>query len=139
MPTIKPRITITLEPEAYAVLSQMAKLTKSSMSSILSDLASEAAPVFARVVALVTEAEALKGSVGDRVRQLAQNAEVEMLPIAREAVRTLDTFDAAVRKAIGAAKDAEAAAGSEGAADARSARGGASTRSPRRSGRGAAT
>lgn len=138
MATNKPRITITLEPEHYAVLSEMAKVTRSSMSSILSEIAAEAMPVFARVVKLAKEAEAAKAGIGDRVRDLATEAELQMLPLARDALRTLDMFDDAVMKAIATAKAEEESGERGGAGDARSARAPAPTGSPRRSKRGTA-
>lgn len=113
MATTKPRVTITLEPEHYAVLVEMAEVTGSSMSSIVADVVAEAAPVFLRVVKLIREAEAVKGSLGDRVRELATEAELEMMPLAREALKNLDMFDDQVMKAIADAKNA--AKGSDGA------------------------
>lgn len=108
MATNKPRITISLDPDHYAVLAEMAKLVKSPMSAIVSEIVGEAAPVFARVVKLVKEANALKGEVGDRVKGLAEEAELQMLPLAREAVKTLDMFDDAVMEAIRKARESEA-------------------------------
>lgn len=138
MATNKPRITVTLEPEHYAVLAEMAKITKSSMSSILSEIAAEAMPVFARVVKLAKEAEAAKAGIGERVRDLASEAELQMLPLARDALRTFDMFDDAVMKAIAAAKAEEESGERGGAGDARAARAPAPAGSPRRSKRGTA-
>lgn len=138
MATTKPRITVTLEPEHYAVLSEMAKVSGSSMSSILSDIAAEAMPVFARVVKLAREAEAAKAGIGDRVKELAAEAELQMLPMAREALRTLDMFDDAVMKAIAAARAGDESPEQGGAGDARPARAPAAGGSGRRSKRGTA-
>lgn len=138
MATTKPRITVTLEPEHYAVLSEMARVSGSSMSSILADIAAEAMPVFARVVKLAKEAEAAKAGIGDRVKELAAEAELQMLPLAREALKTFDMFDDAIMKAIESAKASEGSAEQGGAGDARSARAPAAGGSGRRSKRGTA-
>lgn len=111
MATTKPRITVTLEPEHYAVLAEMAAISKSSMSSILAEIAAEAMPVFARVVKLAKEAETAKASIGERVKELATEAELQMLPLARDALKTFDMFDDAIMKAIAAAKESEGEAG----------------------------
>lgn len=107
MATNKPRITVTLEPEHYAVLAEMAAISKSSMSSILAEIAAEAMPVFARVVKLAKEAEAAKAGIGDRVKELAAEAELQMLPLARDALKTFDMFDDAIMKAIATAKESD--------------------------------
>lgn len=104
MATTKPRITVTLEPEHHAVLAEMAKATGASMSAIVSEVIAETVPVFARVVKLMKEAEAAKASVGDRVKELATEAELQMLPMAREALKTLDMFNDEVMKAIADSK-----------------------------------
>lgn len=123
MATNKPRITISLDPDHYAVLAEMAKLVKSPMSAIVSEIVGEAVPVFTRVVKLIREANALKGEVGERVKGLAEEAELQMLPLAREAVKTLDMFDDAVMEAIRKARESEAdgAGGAPGATAAPSA------------------
>lgn len=107
MATIKPRITVTLDETHHAVLTEMARLTNTSMSSIIASIVTEAVPVFARVVKLIKEAEATKSSVADRVKELASEAELQMLPLARDALKTFDMFDDAVMKAIADAKATE--------------------------------
>ena len=104
MATDKPRITVTLEPEHYAVLSEMARVTKSTKSSIVAGLVAESAPILARVVKLLAEAEAMKASVGERVRELATEAELEMLPMASAAAKTFDMFESQIMEAIARAK-----------------------------------
>jgi hypothetical protein len=50
MPTSKPRVWVTLEPEAYAVLVGMAKLGKTSPGRVLANLAQPVLPALARLV-----------------------------------------------------------------------------------------
>lgn len=52
-----PRITITLEPSTAAQLRRMSELTGNSQSSMISELLTEAAPVFDRMIALLEAAE----------------------------------------------------------------------------------
>lgn len=138
MATTKPRITVTLEPEHYAVLAELATLSKQSMSSILAEIAAEAMPVFARVVKLAKEAAATKASVGDRVKELAAEAELQMLPLARDALKTFDMFDDAIMKAIASAKASEEGVGQGGAPIDAQAANGAPAGPSRRSKRGTA-
>ena len=44
MATSKPRVTVTLEPDDYALLRELAELSDESMSSILADLLATTAP-----------------------------------------------------------------------------------------------
>lgn len=114
MATTKPRVTVTLEPEHYAVLSEMAAFSSQSMSKVISEIIGEAMPVFARVVKLAKEAQAAKASIGDRVKELATEAELQMLPLARDALKTFDMFDDAIMTAIRSAKESEGGAGVAG-------------------------
>lgn len=50
MPTLKPRITITLSEHQHAVLSRMSALGKDSMSTIVVDMLDTMLPVLERVV-----------------------------------------------------------------------------------------
>jgi len=97
--TNKPRVTVTLDPEHYAVLADMAKVTGGTVSSIISEMVGEAAPTFRRVVSLLREAEAAKSGVGERVRELATEAELQLLPLASDALRVFESFENGVRGA----------------------------------------
>lgn len=101
MATKKPRITVTLNEEAYRALEQVAKVQGGSMSSVLAEVWEEAAPVMLRVVKLVMEAQAAKAGVGDRIREIATEAELAMVPLARELISNLDMFEDSIRGAIG--------------------------------------
>lgn len=58
-----------------------------------------AAPVMARVLNLLEEADRAKESVRDGIRQAAEEAELQMMPLAREALANLDLFEEAIRQA----------------------------------------
>lgn len=118
MATKKPRITVTLNQEAYEALEQVAKVQGGSMSAVLAEVWEEAAPVMLRVVKLVLEAQAAKAGVGDRIKELATEAELAMLPLAREAVSNMDMFEASIREAL---KSAQGGASGEGGGGVRSA------------------
>ncbi len=115
MATNKPRITVTLNQEAYEALEQVAKIQGGSMSAVLAEVWEEAAPVMLRVVKLVLEAQAAKAGVGDRIREIATEAELSMVPLARELISNLDMFEESIRGAIGVQQGGgEVAGGGEG-------------------------
>lgn len=108
MATKKPRITVTLNQQAYEALEQVAKVQGGSMSAVLAEVWEEAAPVMLRVVKLVIEAQAAKAGVGDRIREIATEAELAMVPMARELISNLDMFEESMREVL---KDQEGGAG----------------------------
>lgn len=136
MATNKPRITVTLNQEAYEALEQVAKVQGGSMSAVLAEVWEEAAPVMLRVVKLVLEAQAAKAGVGDRIKELATEAELAMLPLAREAVSNMDMFEASIREALKGAQGSVVDA-SVGGARSDTAHGVAAARKGRGKGRGA--
>lgn len=60
MPTINPRITITLKPEVHAVLKRLSALTENSQSAIVSELLESSLSVFERMVSLLETAKKIK-------------------------------------------------------------------------------
>lgn len=62
MPTINPRITITLTPEAHAVLREVSAATEQSQSAIVGELVQMSLPVFQRVAAAVKAARAVEAT-----------------------------------------------------------------------------
>lgn len=67
MPTLNPRLTITLEPLLAAQLRRMSELTGNSQSKLISEILEGSTDVFARVITLLEAADQvkaeLKGSV----------------------------------------------------------------------------
>ena len=100
MPTAKPRVNVTMNQDDYDLLSAFAARQGVSRSEILVDLWQMAAPVMARVLKLLEEAERAKESVRDGIRQAAAEAEMQMMPLAREALANLDLFEEAIRQSM---------------------------------------
>lgn len=107
MATTKPRVTVTLEQSDYDLLAEFAQQQGCSMSAVLADVWQEAGPTIARVVKLIKEAKAAQGQVGERIREMAIDAEIEIMPLAREAISQLDIFEEEVRKAISAERHSD--------------------------------
>lgn len=111
MATKKPRITVTLEQDHYDILSEFARQQGCSMSSALAEIWAEAVPTIQRVVKLIAEAEQAKASVGDRIRDIATEAQEAMIPHAREAVAQFDIFEKQVAEAIAKARAGASSSG----------------------------
>jgi hypothetical protein len=65
MPTLNPRITVTLTPAVAAVMRQMSQLTGNSQSAMIGELLEEARPVFERMVKVLQAAKDVKTQVRD--------------------------------------------------------------------------
>jgi hypothetical protein len=90
MPTVKPRITITLTEQQHAVLSSLAGLQKVSMSSIVVDLLDTTLPVLERLVAVLHNASVAPQHLLDELRRTAQSAENEVSGMAPVVLGLLD-------------------------------------------------
>jgi hypothetical protein len=62
MPTLNPRITITLTPAVATVLRELSKLAGNSQSAIVGELLETSLPVFERVVAALRAADTIQSS-----------------------------------------------------------------------------
>lgn len=100
MPTAKPRVNVAMDQADFDLLSAFAASQGVSRASVLVDLWQMAAPVMARVLKLVEEAERAKASVKDGIREAAIQAEARVQPLHREMLLNLDLFEEAIRDVI---------------------------------------
>jgi hypothetical protein len=63
VPTLNPRITITLEPSVHAILRRLSELTRESQSAIVSDLLSQSSPAFAKIITVLEAAQSASASM----------------------------------------------------------------------------
>ena len=59
MPTVKPRINVTLEPETYQALYAYSSATRQSMSSIVAGMLNESAESLKKLAAMVNIAKSM--------------------------------------------------------------------------------
>lgn len=93
MPTINPRVTVTLKPEQFEVLSRLSAARGVSMSSILSELWEVSAPVMARVANLLEEAKGAQQSAKDGIREATEAALEIVAPQAAQVMVNFDLFE----------------------------------------------
>jgi hypothetical protein len=92
MPTLKPRITITLSEHAHSVLSTLAQAQKVSMSSIVVDLVDTTLPVLERLSLILQNAAEAPQSVLDSLKKSLESAESEALGMQGAVMGNLDLF-----------------------------------------------
>jgi hypothetical protein len=90
MPTVNPRIQVTIKPSQYRLLKNLAKLRRLSMSRVLSELFDEIEPVYERVAVVLQAAVRAQSSATAGMRHAFEKAEGEMAPHVAAAMGQLD-------------------------------------------------
>lgn len=114
MATDKPRITITLETDQYAVLRRMADLQGGSMSRIVSDLLSEIVPVLNSVCDSLELAKKAHADVRANLRRVAEDAQSDLEPIAKMFSDQFDMFASELERVASGASGQASEGGGEG-------------------------
>lgn len=105
MATEKPRITITLEPDEYAVLHRLAKLQGSSMSRILREFMGEVMPILAKVADSLELAKRASSDARAKFVRAAEEAEEELRPIAEFTRNQFEMFAAEMERLVKAGEE----------------------------------
>lgn len=92
MATSKPRITITLDPQAYEVVSRLAAANRKSMSSVVTDFLDLARPQMERMVTILESARSAPDQARASIRKSLDRAESVLLPVLLEAIEQQDLF-----------------------------------------------
>jgi len=79
MPTIKPRVNVTLEPQTHEVIERLAQLQGRTRGSVISDLLDSIAPVMGRTVALLEAASSAPQQVKDGLRSVVEGVHNDLL------------------------------------------------------------
>lgn len=79
MPTLKPRISISLEPEQLAILDRFAKATDTPRATVVSDLLAATLPQLAKISELCELAKAAPRRLQEALVDDLSNATVEVM------------------------------------------------------------
>lgn len=101
MPTVKPRINITVTPERYELLKRLAAHQGTSMSGLVSETMEMMYPVMERVCVVLEAAKQAQESSKEGLRQTIAKAEAELLPMLYQAVGQFDLFVDDAAKSVG--------------------------------------
>lgn len=97
MPTLNPRITITLRPEVAAVMRRLSVLTGNSQSSMVGELLAESLPVFERMAKVLEAAAQAREQAMQAPAEVSRNLERAQNRIEAQLGLVLDDFDEVVR------------------------------------------
>lgn len=90
MPTIKPRIAVTLTEPTFQVIVRMAELQGCSRGSVVADLLESVAPVLGRTVALLEAAAAAPKQVRDGLRGVVEDTHDQLVEVAGDSILQMD-------------------------------------------------
>lgn len=92
MPTIKPRVQVTLEPQTHAVIERMAILQGRTRGSIIAEMLDSIAPALTRTIALLEAAAEAPNDVKRGFRAAVESAHQELVSLSGDASKQLDVF-----------------------------------------------
>lgn len=90
MPTIKPRVQVTLEPETHAVIERLAYLQKRSRGAVIADLLESVSPALTRTVALLEAAARAPEQVKEGLRGVIASTHDDLVEVSGDAIKQMD-------------------------------------------------
>lgn len=90
MPTVKPRIAVTLPQETFDVLARLAELQNRSRGSVVAELLVEITPPLARTVALLEAAFAAPNQVKEGLRSVVEGVHRELVAVSGDGINQMD-------------------------------------------------
>lgn len=92
MATQKPRLTVTLEPHTYAVLTELAELQGRPKSKVITELLESVTPILERTCYVLKIAQRATSGVNDDIRESMERSEAKLKAMMDEAMGQLDIF-----------------------------------------------
>lgn len=90
MPTMKPRVQVTLEPQTHEVIERLAALQGRTRGSVIAELLDSIAPTLGRTVALLEAAADAPKHVKQGLRSVVHDLHQELVAVSGEAAAQLD-------------------------------------------------
>lgn len=90
MPTIKPRVNVTLEPSTHEVIERLAMLQGRTRGAVIADLLDSVAPALGRTVALLEAAASAPRHVKDGLKAVIESAHDDLVAAGGEGTKQLD-------------------------------------------------
>lgn len=101
MPTINPRLQLTLPPHRHALLKRLAGLQGVSMSALVVDILEEFYPVMERICVVLEAAAQAQATSRQGLRDAVAQAEAELVPLAQATLSQFDLFMSRMDDATG--------------------------------------
>lgn len=98
MPTIKPRVAVTLEPYTHEVIERLSVLQGRTRGAVIAELLDSVAPVLARTVSLLEAASSASEQVKQGLRNVAEGIHVDLVAAAGPGADQLNFLLESIRK-----------------------------------------
>lgn len=108
MPTMKPRVQVTMTPHQFEIVKRLARLQGRSRGAVVLDLVEAVEPVLERTVLLLERAAVAKNGIAEGLKQSAERAEADLMPFVAAAMGNVDLFFTEAENAIDRASGAGA-------------------------------
>ena len=102
MPTVRPRVAVTLDSESFEAVRYLAIASDTSMSKIISELVQSVTPVLARTAELFALAKRAKSQQAQGLIDVSEQAVRELAPIHAQAMAVFQAAAARVEVAAAA-------------------------------------
>lgn len=99
MPSTKPRVNLTLEPEAFATLTRLSKAAKLPRARLLADLLEEALPLMERSAAMLEQAATLSAEARDQLRAKVDQLDTQATAGAGQVFDAIAQAESVIREA----------------------------------------
>lgn len=96
MPTVKPRVAVTLEPSTHEVIARLAELQGRTRGAIIAELLDEVAPALTRTVALLEAAAAAPEQVKAGLRAVVEGVHRDLVAVSGDAIGQMDMLFSAL-------------------------------------------
>lgn len=106
MPSLKPRLALTLQPHRHDLLKRLAGLQGVSMASVVTDLLEECYPVLERVVVALEMAKSASESAKVGLRESCDKAIEDLEPYRDLVTSQFDLFMGEITRQVQGASDA---------------------------------
>ena len=110
MPTNRPRITVSLDPQTYAVLKAISECGGQPMSAFISEMMDSARPTLERMAATFQKIKAAQDNERARFLNTVDEAQAVLEPVVMQAVDQFDLFLGQIGDAVSGAGTATVAA-----------------------------
>ena len=107
MPTVKPRVQVTLEPEVHEVIARFARLQNRTRGAVIAELLNEVTPALGRTIALLEAAQEAPNQVKAGLRAAVEGLQQEMVNASGEATRQFQLIMSKIESSGGSGADVD--------------------------------
>jgi hypothetical protein len=90
MPTLKPRVQVTLDVHTHEIIERLAHLQGVTRGAVIADLLESVAPSLASTVALIEAAKAAPEQVKAGLKKVVEEVHEELIEVSGDSIKQMD-------------------------------------------------